>query len=41
VGQRAYVGHRILVQNGFRSKIFSGGLIPYEGAKEKVQKTAT
>jgi rhodanese-related sulfurtransferase len=41
VGQRAYIGHRILVQNGFRSKIFSGGLITYDGVKEKIIKKST
>ena len=41
VGLRAYIGHRILVQNGFRSKIFSGGLITYDGVKEKILKKST
>jgi CoA-disulfide reductase len=41
VGLRAYIGHRILVQNGFRSKIFSGGLITYDGVKEKIFKKST
>jgi rhodanese-related sulfurtransferase len=38
VGQRAYLGHRILVQNGFRSKNLSGGYRTYLGAKEKIMK---
>ena len=29
VGQRAYVGYRILVQNGFRSRNLSGGYQTY------------
>jgi len=36
VGQRAYVGHRILVQQGFRSRNLSGGYRTYLGAKEKI-----
>ncbi len=36
VGQRAYVGHRILVQHGFRSRNLSGGYRTYLGAKEKI-----
>jgi len=38
VGQRAYMGHRILVQNGFRSTNLSGGYRTYLGAKEKIMK---
>jgi rhodanese-related sulfurtransferase len=38
VGQRAYMGHRILVQNGFRSTNLSGGYRTYLGAKEKMMK---
>jgi NADPH-dependent 2,4-dienoyl-CoA reductase/sulfur reductase-like enzyme/rhodanese-related sulfurtransferase len=38
VGQRAYVGHRILVQNGFKSRNLSGGYRTYMGAKEKIMK---
>ena len=30
-GLRAYVGHRILVQNGFQSRNLSGGYITYRG----------
>jgi len=36
VGLRAYLGHRILVQNGFQSKNLSGGYKTYLGAKEKI-----
>jgi len=36
VGQRAYMGHRILVQNGFKSRNLSGGYKTYLGAKEKI-----
>ena len=36
VGLRAYVGHRILVQHGFRSRNLSGGYRTYLGAKEKI-----
>jgi len=38
VGQRAYLGHRIFVQNGFKSKNLSGGYRTYLGAKEKIMK---
>jgi rhodanese-related sulfurtransferase len=38
VGQRAYVGHRILVQHGFKSRNLSGGYRTYLGAKEKIMK---
>lgn len=38
VGLRAYLGHRILVQNGFQSKSLSGGYKTYLGAKEKIMK---
>jgi rhodanese-related sulfurtransferase len=38
VGQRAYIGHRILVQNGFKSRNLSGGYRTYLGAKEKIMK---
>jgi NADPH-dependent 2,4-dienoyl-CoA reductase/sulfur reductase-like enzyme/rhodanese-related sulfurtransferase len=38
VGQRAYVGHRILVQYGFKSRNLSGGYRTYLGAKEKIMK---
>ena len=36
VGMRSYVGHRILVQNGFTSRSLSGGYKTYLGAKEKI-----
>jgi rhodanese-related sulfurtransferase len=38
VGLRAYIGHRILVQNGFQSNNLSGGYRTYLGAKEKIMK---
>ena len=38
VGLRGYLGHRILVQNGFHSKNLSGGYKTYLGAKEKIMK---
>jgi NADPH-dependent 2,4-dienoyl-CoA reductase/sulfur reductase-like enzyme/rhodanese-related sulfurtransferase len=38
VGQRAYIGHRILVQYGFKSRSLSGGYRTYLGAKEKIMK---
>ncbi|MBW2003685.1 MAG: FAD-dependent oxidoreductase [Deltaproteobacteria bacterium] len=38
VGLRAYLGHRILVQNGFQSKSLSGGYKTYLGAKGKIMK---
>ncbi len=31
-----YIAHRILVQNGFRSKNLSGGFKTYLAAKEKI-----
>ncbi len=37
-GQRAYIGHRILVQNGFNSRNLSGGYITYLGARGKIMK---
>jgi len=37
-GLRSYIGHRILVQNGFRSKGLSGGYKTYLGAKETIMK---
>ncbi|MBW2193931.1 MAG: hypothetical protein JRF27_09125 [Deltaproteobacteria bacterium] len=36
VGLRSYVGHRILTQNGFKSRSLSGGFKTYLGAKEKI-----
>lgn len=38
VGLRSYVGHRILIQNGFKSRSLSGGFKTYIGAKEKIMK---
>jgi NADPH-dependent 2,4-dienoyl-CoA reductase/sulfur reductase-like enzyme/rhodanese-related sulfurtransferase len=38
IGLRGYIGHRILVQNGFQSKNLSGGYKTYLGAKEKMMK---
>jgi len=38
VGQRAYMAHRILLQNGFESTNLSGGYRTYLGAKEKIMK---
>ncbi|MFO8083805.1 MAG: FAD-dependent oxidoreductase, partial [Desulfobacterales bacterium] len=32
VGYRGYLGHRILVQNGFKSKNLSGGIVTYQSA---------
>ncbi len=34
VGYRGYLGHRILVQNGFKSKNLSGGFVTYKAAKK-------
>ena len=39
-GLRAYLGHRILVQNGLQSKNLSGGYITYMGGKEKIMKAS-
>ena len=36
IGLRAYLGHRVLVQNGFKSRSLSGGFKTYLGAKEKI-----
>ncbi|HUT69917.1 MAG TPA: FAD-dependent oxidoreductase [Desulfatiglandales bacterium] len=38
VGMRSYIGHRILVQNGFTSRSLSGGYKTYLGAREKIMK---
>jgi NADPH-dependent 2,4-dienoyl-CoA reductase/sulfur reductase-like enzyme/rhodanese-related sulfurtransferase len=38
VGLRGYLGHRILIQNGFMSKNLSGGLRTYLGAREKIMR---
>jgi NADPH-dependent 2,4-dienoyl-CoA reductase/sulfur reductase-like enzyme/rhodanese-related sulfurtransferase len=35
-GLRSYVGHRVLAQNGLRSKSLSGGYKTYLGAKETI-----
>lgn len=37
VGQRAYVGHRILKQKGFQSSNLSGGYVTYSSVKEKIK----
>lgn len=36
IGLRAYVGHRLLMQHGFRSKCLSGGYRTYLGGKKRV-----
>ena len=36
VGQRAYIGHRILKQKGYRSKNLSGGYVTYSSVKGKI-----
>ena len=38
VGMRSYIGHRILVQNGFTSRSLSGGYKTYLGAREKIMR---
>lgn len=38
VGLRGYIGHRILIQNGFKSKNLSGGFKTYIGVKERIMK---
>jgi len=38
LGLRSYIGHRILVQNGLRSRGLSGGYKTYLGAKETIMK---
>ena len=38
VGLRGYIGHRILIQNGFKSRNLSGGFKTYMGAEEKTMK---
>ena len=38
IGLRSYIGHRILVQNGFTSRSLSGGYKTYLGAREKIMK---
>ncbi len=37
VGQRAYIGHRILKQKGFQSSNLSGGYVTYASVKEKIK----
>jgi NADPH-dependent 2,4-dienoyl-CoA reductase/sulfur reductase-like enzyme/rhodanese-related sulfurtransferase len=37
-GLRAYLGHRILVQNGFQSRNLSGGYITYRGGMDNNKK---
>ena len=37
VGQRAYIGHRILKQKGFHSSNLSGGYVTYSSVKEKIK----
>jgi len=37
-GLRAYLGHRILVQHGLKSRNLSGGYITYLGGKERIMK---
>ncbi|NVM25518.1 MAG: FAD-dependent oxidoreductase [Desulfobacterales bacterium] len=36
-GRRSYLGYRILVQNGFKSRNLSGGYKTYSGAKENIR----
>ena len=38
VGMRGYLAHRILVQNGFKSKNLSGGYRTFLGAKEEIMR---
>lgn len=38
VGLRSYVAHRILVQNGFRSRSLSGGYRTFLGAKDEIMR---
>jgi rhodanese-related sulfurtransferase len=38
VGMRGYLAHRILVQNGFRSKNLSGGYRTLVGANEEIMR---
>jgi NADPH-dependent 2,4-dienoyl-CoA reductase/sulfur reductase-like enzyme/rhodanese-related sulfurtransferase len=40
-GLRGYIAHRILVQNGFRSRNLSGGFKTYLAAKEKIMDEST
>jgi NADPH-dependent 2,4-dienoyl-CoA reductase/sulfur reductase-like enzyme/rhodanese-related sulfurtransferase len=41
VGQRAYIGHRIMVQNGFQPRNFSGGYVTYASVKDKTRNRAS
>ena len=38
VGMRGYLAHRILVQNGFKSKNLSGGYRTFVGAEEEIMR---
>lgn len=38
VGMRGYLAHRILAQNGFRSRNLSGGYRTFAGAKEQIMR---
>lgn len=38
VGMRGYLAHRILIQNGFRSKNLSGGYRTFLGAREQIMR---
>ena len=38
VGMRGYLAHRILVQNGFKSRNLSGGYRTFSGAKEQIMR---
>jgi rhodanese-related sulfurtransferase len=38
VGMRGYVGHRILIQHGFKSKNLSGGYRTFVGAVEELMR---
>lgn len=40
VGMRGYLAHRILVQNGFKSRNLSGGYRTFVGAKEQIMREA-
>lgn len=40
VGYRGYLGHRILIQNGFKSKNLSGGMVTYQSAIKNFRKQA-
>ncbi len=40
VGYRGYLGHRILIQNGFKSKNISGGYVTYRTTPEKRAETS-